>query len=125
VTDSRLESIAVFNIQGSQWGPSFYINLGIYFTALGQNERPLEYHCHVGARLNRVLTDSARCAELLNFECTIPDAQRFSELAAAVSEAAVPWLERVATPAGAKAYFALDRARTPWVTADAKEYLGL
>src|SRR5438093_235721 len=55
------ESIAVFNIQGSQWGVSFYINLGIYFIALGQNERPLEYHCHVRARLDEVVPDRARC----------------------------------------------------------------
>ena len=118
------EAIAVFNIQGSPWGASFYINLGVYFSALGQKQRPLEYQCHVRARLDRVVDDRARCLELLDFERSIPDAHRFAELSAAVCEAAVPWLERIATPAGAKAYLAANSARTPWVTADAREYLG-
>ena len=29
------ETIAVFNVQGSQWGPKYYLNLAIYVKALG------------------------------------------------------------------------------------------
>ena len=46
------ETILVFNIQKSQWGPEFYINLGIYLKALGVEKKPPEYHCHVQSRLD-------------------------------------------------------------------------
>jgi hypothetical protein len=46
------ESMAVFNVQKSQWGGGvFYINLGTYFRALGSNESPMEYNCQVRVRL--------------------------------------------------------------------------
>jgi hypothetical protein len=47
------ESIAVFNVQKSQWGGDvFYINLGIYFRALGVDASPTENKCHVRVRLD-------------------------------------------------------------------------
>ena len=82
-------------------------------------------HCHVRARLDGVVPDRARCHELLDFGRPLPDGERFAELSAFVSEAAIPWLERVATATGAKAHLAQQPARTPWVTRDCKEYLGL
>jgi hypothetical protein len=46
------ETILVFNIQKSQWGPEFYINVGIYLKALGSENKPPEYRCHVQSRIN-------------------------------------------------------------------------
>lgn len=46
------ESIAVFNIQKSQWdGGTFYINLGVYFRAYGDEASPTESKCHVRIRI--------------------------------------------------------------------------
>lgn len=46
------ESIAVINLQKSQWGnDDFYINLGIYFYAFGKDSAPTENKCHVRIRL--------------------------------------------------------------------------
>lgn len=46
------ESIAVFNVQKSQWGAgTFYINLGVYFRAYGDEASPTENTCHVRVRL--------------------------------------------------------------------------
>jgi hypothetical protein len=48
----QMESIAVLNVQKSQWGGGvFYINLGTYFRVLGDNESPTENKCHVRVRL--------------------------------------------------------------------------
>ena len=46
------ETIAVFNIQGSQWSADFYLNMGIYLKAIGENSAPCENHCHLRSRLN-------------------------------------------------------------------------
>lgn len=47
------ESIAVFNVQKSGWGGgTYYINIGTYFHALGDELSPTEYGCHVQVRLD-------------------------------------------------------------------------
>ena len=47
----------VFNIQKSQWGDQFYLNLGIYLRDPGNESRPTEYRCHVRCRAERLLED--------------------------------------------------------------------
>lgn len=60
------DTILVFNVQSSQWGPEYYINLGIYIKALGTEVKPPAYHCHIQCRIehekyidvNRIVADS-------------------------------------------------------------------
>lgn len=48
----QVESIAVLNVQKSAWGDgAYYINLGVYFSELGNDVEPTEYSCHVRVRL--------------------------------------------------------------------------
>lgn len=47
------ESIAVFNVQKSGWGGgTYYVNIGAYFHALGNEQSPTENRCHVRVRLD-------------------------------------------------------------------------
>src|SRR4051812_3354033 len=46
----RDQLISVLNLQKSQWGEGWYINLGVYLRALGDEERPPEARCHVRCR---------------------------------------------------------------------------
>ncbi|MOA35952.1 hypothetical protein D3C78_1574490 [compost metagenome] len=39
------------NVQGSQWGDDYYVNVGFYIGALGQEVSPPSYRCHVQSRL--------------------------------------------------------------------------
>lgn len=49
---NQSESIAVLNVQKSQWGGGkFYINLGAYFREFGSEQVPTENRCHVRVRL--------------------------------------------------------------------------
>jgi hypothetical protein len=46
------ESIAVLNVQKSSWGGgTYYVNVGVYFRALGPEAAPTENRCHVRTRL--------------------------------------------------------------------------
>jgi hypothetical protein len=46
------ESIAVFNVQKSQWDRDiFYINIGLYYKALGMESSPTENRCHLRKRM--------------------------------------------------------------------------
>lgn len=119
------DAIAVLNLQGSQWGPSFYVNLGIYLRALGTNEKPLEYDCHIRTRLDELVPDRARLAQLLDFDQPMADPDRFGEVVRAVSEYAVPWLDHVSSIIGAREYCRSAHPRSPWLTADARQLLQL
>jgi len=46
------ESVAVVNVQKSQWGGgTYYVNLGTYFRQLGADAAPTANKCHVQVRL--------------------------------------------------------------------------
>ena len=46
------ECIAVLNVQKSSWGDGgFYVNVGLYFKALGADASPTENVCHIQERL--------------------------------------------------------------------------
>src|SRR5262245_38923985 len=76
------EAIGVLNLQGSQWGPSFYINLGVYFRALGDRDQPTECHCHIRTRLGALVPDWRRLDALLDFEQPVLDDIRARDLEA-------------------------------------------
>jgi len=59
------DTIHTINVQGSQWGPEFYLNVGTYLRALGTELTPPENHCHIRARVHP--PDSA--AAILVQEC--------------------------------------------------------
>jgi hypothetical protein len=102
------EAISVLNIQGSQFGPTLYINLGSYFRALGTDSRPLECNCHLRNRLSStgIVPDPMRITQLLEFSGVygqnIPDEVRYREIVLAVEQYGLPWLERCSTHDGAR-----------------------
>lgn len=85
--------IQTFNVQGSQWSKSFYLNLGLYVTALGDETTPPEYRCHIRNRVDDVASDRLRCNQLLDLENSIPAEVRFKELNEIIESSAIPWLE--------------------------------
>jgi len=98
-------AIAVLNIQGSQFGATLFINLGIYFLALGTSVRPFEYDCHLRTRLTRMVPDPMRLTQLLDFSGvygSIPNDSRYREIVLTVEQYALPWLVRCSTPGGAR-----------------------
>jgi Domain of unknown function (DUF4304) len=52
-------SIAVFNVQISEWGDrSYYLNMGVYLKALGAESAPPHNRCHVQERLKHESPES-------------------------------------------------------------------
>jgi hypothetical protein len=119
------DATAVVNLQGSQYSPSFYLNLGVYFRAVGDRTDPLEHHCHIRTRLSDLVPDRQRLAELLDFERPVPGHIRFTELERLLVDHGLPWLELVATREGALAYGRSLPAGAAWVTRDGARFLGL
>jgi hypothetical protein len=117
------DAIGVLNLQGSQWGPSFYLNLGVYFRALGDGDQPPESHCHIRTRLTEIVPNRERLNALLNFEQPVEDNVRARELETLVLEHGLPWLETVSTVAGARKYYSSQAPKSPWVTKEARAFL--
>ena len=100
--------IQTFNVQGSQWSKSFYLNLGIYISALGDRMTPPEYHCHIRNRVEDVADDLTRYHTLLDLENDLPPDERFPELNELIVFRAIPWLEE----------FSNDQRIVDWITGE-------
>jgi hypothetical protein len=118
-------AIVVLNIQGSQWGPTFYINLGIYFRELGELIEPNECVCHVRTRLTELVPDRNRLNELLDFGKSIQEGDRLQEIEALVTEYGLSWLATVSTIKGARIYCDSQSPKSPWITKEYREHLAV
>lgn len=112
------DSIAVFNIQGSRFGPTLFINLGIYYRAHGSESQPREVDCHLRTRLNSIATDAMTVIKLLEYSNAfgeeVPLATRHRMLEQIVATEALPWLERCSTLGGAQSE-ATHKPRSFWI----------
>jgi hypothetical protein len=121
---AREETILVFNIQKSPWGPEFYLNLGVYLRALGTEQTPPEYRCHLRSRVVGLLDDPAPLKAALDFHSPLPPEERVQTISAALRSHALPWLE--ARDSEVKAREALlTQPVTGLVAIVAKRHLGI
>ena len=103
----REQVISVVNLQKSQWGEDWYLNLGVYVKALGDENRPAEARCHIRCR-----------AETLGGGDMPRDPVGLSTL---VTNVAVPWLEALADERGVARFVASKRSSTCFVHRRARE----
>lgn len=115
--------IQVVNLQGSQWSTVFFVNLGIYFTALGTEERPTEYRCHVRTRLSQLVPDIHHLAQLLDLHTKNFDQAGGDELTDLLLRYGIPWLEQCSTREGVRK--AATAKHPPIVHVKAKVHFGL
>jgi hypothetical protein len=113
--------VCVFDAMKSQWGDQVQLNLGLYLRALGLEDRPPEYRCHVRQSLFNLVPDRLRLIRLLDFEDATVGEGRLGEVVELVVGYGLPWLAAHADEV------ALVRLATgPWfptITVDAREYL--
>ncbi len=87
--------IQVFNIQKSQWGNQFYLNVGVYLRDLGDELNPTEYRCHVRCRAEHLLSsaDFTELHQTLNFDSQIEKADRYQKLNDLIERSALHWFD--------------------------------
>jgi hypothetical protein len=91
--------ITVLNLQKSQYGPSYYINVGFWITALGEELYPMEHRCHVRLRLEMLLPDKAtELAGLLSLEPVVPG--RTQQLNAILGDEVESFLQQASSVEG-------------------------
>jgi Domain of unknown function (DUF4304) len=117
------DAFSVVNLQGSQWGASSYVNLGVYFRALGDDRHPAESVCHIRTRLDALVPDPEALAALLDMQREMPAEDRARECAALIVAHGLPWLDAVATVSGARAFCGSPRADSVLVSMAARAFL--
>lgn len=51
------ESVAVIELQKSQYGPQYFVNVALWLLELGDVQCPKEHACHLRTRLTRLLPE--------------------------------------------------------------------
>jgi hypothetical protein len=88
--------ITVVELQKSQYGPQYYVNVALWLRALGEAKAPKEQACHVRTRLSRLVgADEYRLSGLLDLNSASPDDQRADELSSLLRRHFLPVLDAV------------------------------
>jgi len=95
---TTLETIAVLNLQKSQWGPAYYINLGVLIRALDSHPQPDVFSCPLHIRVENLLPKLDPARELFDFSNSKYDTdQGYMEMANVVGTYALPLLKQCGT----------------------------
>lgn len=84
------ETIAVLNLQKSQYGPKYYVNLALWLLPLGEATYPKVAECHLFARIEKLVPQTlhSRLTTLLDLEKDVEGPTRLTELQGFIAHAA-------------------------------------
>jgi len=119
------EFVRVLNIQGSQWSTSFYLNLGIYIRALGDESTPTEYKCHIRQRIDGIVPDRAEAFRLLDFNEAIDPIEREKGIKEIVSDYGLKWLKEKSSIEGLKQYLTHEKKHGLPISKKVWPFLGI
>ncbi len=98
------ETVAVINLQRSQWSESYYLNLGVLIKELKNIAEPKEYQCQFRERLAELMPDRLRGRDIFDLcNSTIYPDERAREITAAMHDYALPLLRKCRTFDGIRA----------------------
>lgn len=86
------DAIVVINLQKSDWGELYYINIGIWLKALGEASYPKENQCHLGFRAESLFPEQR---ELIFLSCSLAKSSPIllSDLSEFIKKQLVPFLD--------------------------------
>lgn len=89
------DAIAVLNLQKSQYGPRYYLNVGLWFLGVALATNPKPSHCHVQSRFELLVpaADRQHLEDLLDLDQAFDDEERRTGLLAVLTSKLEPLLE--------------------------------
>ena len=119
------DTILVVNLQKSQWGPQFYINLAVWVRRLGDASAPKEYQCHIRQRATSLPDTRAKTLErALDLE---DESMGMQEREACIDEfmreSAIPFLESLSTIEGIRLALEAQKLKGSLINRELKELL--
>ena len=87
------DAIVVTNLQKSDWGDLYYINIGIWLKALGDASFPNENQCHIGFRAESLFPEQR---ELILISCSLEKStqQLLAELSDFFERQLIPFISK-------------------------------
>ncbi len=122
----RLEEVVQsVELQKSQWGRQYYLNIGFWILALGPIARVRDRDMQIRLRFDLVLPaeERARIASLLDLDSLLEQHERLSELESLLHRALVPFLEAERSVSALRRGVEEGPLKSGFIKANAKEFL--
>lgn len=88
------DMITVVELQKSQYGHQYYVNLALWIMSLGEDSTPKEQNCHVRTRLGSIVGEKGKqVSDLFNLDTSEEDNHRSEALKVLLSETFLPILD--------------------------------
>ena len=113
------ETLFSFELQKSQYGSRYYVNVGVFFLSLGSAEHVPPHRCHFYGRFG-----SWSASEALDFESRFPR-EREEVVREFKTRELLPAADGCGTAGGAAAFFRSGLLSVPLVLPEARPLLGL
>ena len=120
------DAILVANLQKSDDGDQYYVNLAVWLKALGEVAFPKEYQCHIRMRAWRLEPEQRKYleGELFNLENPeISDATRRELVRSFLETKAIPFLRSCSTLRGLKQLYRENRLKGAAIMVRAQQIL--
>lgn len=117
------ETIRLVDLQKSQYGEKYYINLAIYLKNLGNLEYPPENLCHIRTRLEAIVSNKEDYESLLDGEKNENIDERMGKLSKLFHSSALPWLSIGNSEASLREAIRNDKLKNSLITIAAKNRL--
>ncbi|HYS72023.1 MAG TPA: DUF4304 domain-containing protein [Thermoplasmata archaeon] len=122
----QTETLAVIELQKSNYGPQYYMNVALWLLPLGDPQFPREEKCHIRTRLGSLFPEEEkRLKQILDLEYPMDEATRETQFREILERLLIPALTECATLDGLKGRGGYRFLRSSWVTRAAQALLGL
>ena len=122
----RAETMAVIELQKSEYGPQYYVNVALWLLPLSQSQFPKEETCHIRTRLGRLFPqEEKRLKEILDLEYPMDEATRETQFRGILENLLLPALAECSTVAGLKGGLGGGLLKSSLVNREAQKLLGL
>lgn len=119
------ECTCVVNLQKSQWGNQYYVNLGVLLKGLTPIANPKESQCHIRERLSEIVPNKREFEKAFNLEEPLGTKERLSIVSESIEKQAFPFLSLLQSADGIRGAFKAGKLRSFTLTLDAKRFLQL
>lgn len=119
------DTISVLDLQKSQYGRSYYLNIAIWLLPIEEAAFPEEQQCHIRTRLSSLVPqgEERHLSDLLDLDSNLTDDARAEQLAEALGRWLRPAVDATATVESLRSPAGAQVLSSSLVRASAQEFL--
>jgi hypothetical protein len=119
------DTISVFNLQKSSYGPQYYVNIAIWLKQLGDVQTPQEQHCHIRLRWESIIPEKVENLQnLMDFSDSLGnEADRELRISKVINDYITPYYEITSSLSGVKEIYGTPSLPSYVVVAKARQLI--